>query len=69
MKDPTLIAWHQSSSLGAPPPYCDGANPETWWDKHAVGNGGRLEVSVSRRTLPVQNQKDVSFFRNSSCGM
>jgi len=26
--------------------YYEGANPETWWEKFGVGNGGRLEVSV-----------------------
>lgn len=46
MKDPTIIAWHQSSRVGATPPYYDGADPETWWEKYGEGNGGRLEVSV-----------------------
>ncbi|MBS1213011.1 MAG: hypothetical protein H6R26_1628 [Proteobacteria bacterium] len=46
MKDPTIIAWHRSNRLGATPPYYDGANPETWWEKYGEGNGGRLEVSV-----------------------
>jgi len=46
MKDPTIIAWHQSSRLGAMPPYYDGADPETWWEKYGEGNGGRLEVDV-----------------------
>lgn len=46
MKEPTIISWHQSSQLGAMPPYYDGANPETWWEKYGEGNGGRLEVDV-----------------------
>ncbi|MGB9130672.1 MAG: AF1514 family protein [Thiobacillus sp.] len=46
MMDPTIIAWHQSSRLGATLPYYDGANPETWGEKYGEGNGGRLEVSV-----------------------
>ena len=46
MKDPTIIAWHRNSRLGATPPYYDGANPETWWAKYGEGNGGRLEVDV-----------------------
>ncbi len=45
MKDPTIMAWHQSSELGMTP-YYEGANPETWWEKFGEGNGGRLEVSV-----------------------
>jgi hypothetical protein len=28
------------------PPYFDGANPDTWWEKYGEGNGGRLEISV-----------------------
>ena len=47
MKDPTIMAWHKSSKLGATPPYYEGANPETWWEKYGEGNGGRLEVSVA----------------------
>lgn len=46
MKDPTIISWHRSNRLGATPPYYDGANPETWWEKYGEGNGGGLEVSV-----------------------
>lgn len=46
MKDPTIMAWHRSSRLGEMPPYYDGANPETWWEKYGEGNCGKLEVSV-----------------------
>lgn len=46
MKDPTIISWHRDRRLGGTPPYYDGANPETWWEKYGEGNGGRLEVSV-----------------------
>jgi len=46
MKDPTIVAWHRNSRLGATPPYYDGANPETWREKYGEGNGGRLEISV-----------------------
>ncbi len=46
MKDPTIMAWHQSSKLGETVPFYDGANPDTWWEKYGTGNGGRLEVSV-----------------------
>jgi hypothetical protein len=46
MKDPTIITWHRNSRLGVTPPYYDGANPETWWEKYGEGNGGSLEVSI-----------------------
>lgn len=46
MKDPTIMAWHRNSRLGATMPFYDGANPDTWWEKYGEGNGGRLEVSV-----------------------
>jgi hypothetical protein len=45
IKDPTIIAWHQKSTLGDTPHY-EGANPETWWEKFGEGNGGILEISV-----------------------
>lgn len=46
MKDPTIVSWHRDRSMGATPPYYDGANPETWWEKYGTGNGGKLEVDV-----------------------
>ncbi len=45
MKDPTIMAWHTDTGQGTPPFY-DGADPDTWWEKFGEGNGGRLEVSV-----------------------
>lgn len=46
MKDPTIMSWHQHPSPQDALPYYDGANPDTWWEKYGVGNGGKLEVSV-----------------------
>lgn len=72
MKDPTIMAWHQSRALGETPHY-EGANPDTWWEKYGEGNGGRLEVSVGDNyqfimmdargyetvgALPLRNLKD-----------
>ncbi len=46
MKDPTIVSWHQQHSPRDALPYYDGADPETWWEKYGIGNGGKLEVSV-----------------------
>lgn len=46
MLDPTIVAWHQTSSGEASPPLYEGASPDTWWKKYGEGNGGRLEVDV-----------------------
>jgi len=45
MADPTIIAWHRSSSQDVSPSFA-GGNPDNWWAKYGEGNGGGLEVSV-----------------------
>lgn len=45
MQDPTIMAWHRHGGP-ATPPYFDGADPDTWWEKFGTGNGGGMEVSV-----------------------
>jgi hypothetical protein len=44
MLEPTIISWHSNGR--DMPPYFDGANPDTWWEKYGSGNGGRLEIDV-----------------------
>lgn len=45
MREPTIMSWHKQG-IQLMPPYFDGANPDTWWEKYGEGNGGRLEISV-----------------------
>jgi hypothetical protein len=45
MQEPTIISWHKRGMQDMPP-YFDGANPDTWWEKYGAGNGGKLEISV-----------------------
>lgn len=45
MQDPPIISWHPRSS-DVMSPSCAGASPDSWWEKHDEGNGGRLEISA-----------------------
>ncbi len=46
IQEPAVLAWHQRSSHAMSPSY-EGADPNSWWEKYGVGNGGRLEISVA----------------------
>ncbi|MDP2835349.1 MAG: AF1514 family protein [Pseudomonadota bacterium] len=45
MQEPTIMSWHKHG-IQVMPPYFEGANPDTWWEKYGEGNGGKLEISV-----------------------
>jgi len=45
MQDPTIMAWHKTGDRDTPACY-EGADPDIWWLKYGIGNGGVLEVFV-----------------------